>query len=252
MGRHCVPPAIFQLAAACLCIAHSGLVLGFVQAQCPPPGFDALQSFDVATYISKPWYVQKQMPLIYQPIDQLFCVRATYEPLDPADLFKGLRVLNYANRGAVNGAVVGTDGGVLPLTAVPNPQQPAKLSVGPDIPVIPGVNQLQSGAYWVVAVNTTPTGEYEWAIITGGPPTRATANGCMTGSPIDLVRRFQINDIGLWFFSRQPVDPQGTAAMTQAAQGLGLDTGELVDVQQAGCTYAPGAAASSMLLSVIG
>lgn len=28
---------------------------------CPPPGFDALSDFDLASFISAPWYVQKQV-----------------------------------------------------------------------------------------------------------------------------------------------------------------------------------------------
>jgi hypothetical protein len=60
-------------------------------------------------------YPVAQMPLVYQPVNQLFCVRATYEPLDPKDPLKGLKVKNYANEGAVNGPVRGTSMGNGPM-----------------------------------------------------------------------------------------------------------------------------------------
>lgn len=198
-----------------------------------------MEDLDIASYISKPWYVQKQMPLIYQPKDQLFCVRASYEPLDADDLTEGLRVVNYANRDRVNGEAMGTGGDTFfPLVAsIPDPNQLSKLQVGPDIGFLPGVQQLAMGDYWIVAANGSKPGEYDWAIISGGLPKRETDNGCATGNSLGLLRRFQINDIGLWFFSRRAVDPQGTAVMEDVAQGLGLDTSELVDVQQEGCLY---------------
>lgn len=49
-----------------------------------------------------------QLPLSYQPADELYCVRAVYEPINATDLTAGLIVNNYANRGAVNGPVSGT------------------------------------------------------------------------------------------------------------------------------------------------
>lgn len=36
-----------------------------------------------------------QMPLTYQPVDQLFCVRAKYEPFNPSNPLEGLKVNNY-------------------------------------------------------------------------------------------------------------------------------------------------------------
>jgi hypothetical protein len=51
-----------------------------------------------------------QMPLVYQPLRQLYCVRAKYVPLQPGKPLAGVRVLNYANDGAVNGPAVGTAG----------------------------------------------------------------------------------------------------------------------------------------------
>ena len=50
-------------------------------------------SFNIQAYISKPWFIQEQMPLAYQTEDQLYCVRAAYKQIEE-DLFE---VYNYAN-----------------------------------------------------------------------------------------------------------------------------------------------------------
>jgi hypothetical protein len=80
------------LIAAGLCLLIAGAAAG--QTTCPPPGFDAVQNFDVERWIAAPWYVQAQEPLIYQPADELYCVRARYSPLDPANALAGLEVQN--------------------------------------------------------------------------------------------------------------------------------------------------------------
>eukprot|EP00923_Selenidium_pygospionis_P050055 GHVN01086351.1.p1 GENE.GHVN01086351.1~~GHVN01086351.1.p1 ORF type:complete len:115 (+),score=6.54 GHVN01086351.1:266-610(+) len=46
--------------------------------KCPPPGFDSLSKFSLSAYICRSWYVQEQVPIFYQPVDRLFCVRADY------------------------------------------------------------------------------------------------------------------------------------------------------------------------------
>lgn len=97
---------------------------------------------------------------------------------------------------------------------------------------------LSSGDYWVVATGGAAPGAYDWAIISGGAPSAEGKGGkCQTGRQTPLLRRFQTNGIGLWLFSRTPVDPAGTAAMLEAAQALGFDTSVLVPVVQAGCRY---------------
>lgn len=208
---------------------------------CPPPGFDAVSDFDINAYIDGPWYVQAQMPLVYQPEDQLYCVRASYTPIDESDLSVGLKVTNTANEGGVDGEPVGTrdDNSFFPLVAVPSDENPAKLKVGPDLGFVPGVQQVSMGDYWVVWANGSSSSGYDLAIISGGAPTRETDDGCATGSSISFFRRFQFNDIGMWLFSRMPVDVKGTEVMLEAATDLGLDVSELVNVRQKGCTYPP-------------
>jgi hypothetical protein len=49
-----------------------------------------------------------QVPVSYQPAEELYCVRALYTPLDQTNLSAGLRVANSANRGSVSGPRSGT------------------------------------------------------------------------------------------------------------------------------------------------
>lgn len=74
---------------------------------CPPPGFDAVADLNLTQFISAPWYVQQQQPIVYQKESNLFCVRAVYEPVGKG---KGpvFEVKNYANQGGVNGPVLGS------------------------------------------------------------------------------------------------------------------------------------------------
>ncbi|GAB4816602.1 hypothetical protein N2152v2_003648 [Parachlorella kessleri] len=170
----------------------------------------------------------QQVPLVYQPTSQLFCVRAIYESLDA----RTLKVRNYANDGAVNGRAVGTSNGSGPmLTArIVNPKQPAKLQVGFSLGRRGG--QVAPGPYWVIAAGANPLsrpGTYDWAIVSGGKPTTKGPNGCQ--APTNGL------DGGLWLFSRLPQDAANTQLMLQTLQSMGLDTSALVPVQQAGCLY---------------
>ena len=160
----------------------------------------------------------------YQPVDTLFCVRAQYIPVDSSKPLNGVTVRNYANRGAVNGPVVGTSGagsgfpGRL-VASVPNKNDPSKLSVGIAAPI--SNRPLFGGPYWVVAIAE----DYSWAIVTGGAPRTATPEGLCFPKE------------GLWFFARSPVDVGATAQMQQRAEQLGLDTSVMVPVEQEGCSY---------------
>ncbi len=98
---------------------------------------------------------------------------------------------------------------------------------------------LLSGPYWVVAVggpsNDTRLG-YDWAIVSGGPPSISAPGGCRNGdgrSPGSAA----LNRNGFWLFSRKPVDPAATAEMRARAAQLGFDLSVLLDVQQQGCKY---------------
>jgi len=211
--------------------------------QCPPPGFDSARDFSLAEYSSQPWFVQKQNEISYQPADNLYCVRAEYVPIDPSDLSKGFYVRNYANQGRVNGPPTGTTGAggnsrsllALPDTKASGPTAASKLLVIPAFlkNLLPfNTWRAAAGPYWVVAVGPN----YSWAIISGGSPSTPTDNGlCRTGS--SLLPQSKQYFGGLWFFSRKPVDPEGTAEMERVARELGLDTSKMLKVEQEGCTY---------------
>lgn len=175
-----------------------------------------------------------QVPIVFQPANELYCVRAEYVPLDAANPLGGVLVKNYANRGKVNGPPVGTSGAAggssIPgrfIGVVPDPSVPSKLSVG--FALGQSNTPVMGAPYWVVAVGP----QYEWAIITGGAPNTPGTNGCTTSGPMGST----LGNSGFWFFSRKPVDPVGTAAMEAEATRLGLDTSVLLNVEQQGCTY---------------
>ena len=85
---------------------------------CPPapPPLHALQ------------YIQQQQVVAYQPANQLYCVRARYEPKDPTNFAKGISVFNQARSGSVTGAPVGQSSGSATITAFPETRVPKRVS----------------------------------------------------------------------------------------------------------------------------
>ncbi|EFJ51320.1 hypothetical protein VOLCADRAFT_103569 [Volvox carteri f. nagariensis] len=257
---------------------------GSPSGPCPPPNFGNLTSLNLAAYISAPWYVQKMIPLDYQPVDEAYCVRAEYTLLDPRNVSGGLIVYNSANKGGVNGPSVGTSKngslGGSRLIAVPTTfkakGRDGKLLVGPELlqQLLPGdAWRAAFGPYWIVAVGYSQniSLRYEWAIISGGPPTftspsgdgcssvpysttpaavprAATAGGWPStrggdgasgggggGNPFGQLA--SVDKGGLWFFTRKTEDPGSLARMEVRAKALGLDTSRMIPVQQRGCLY---------------
>lgn len=212
---------------------------------CPPPGLDSVEGFNLTEYTRAPWYIQQQMPLVYQPAYQLYCVRAQYVPNDPANLTAGIGVWNYANNNTVNGEAVGSVPGLGP-PIVAYPAGNASSNTGAS-KITVGLVALQQqflagntavfGPYWVMAVGTDQTtGQYIWAIVSAGLPSTPSNGACRTGSADGS--RPQVNGEGLWLFSRQPDDPANTQLMLQKAKDLGYDTSVLLPVKQEGCKYA--------------
>ncbi|KAI8817052.1 Calycin-like protein [Fimicolochytrium jonesii] len=188
---------------------------------CPPKGFDSAPNFDLESYISAPWFVQEQLPVSYQPVDELFCVRAKYTRKG-GDL---VDVYNYANQKTINGPKKDTH-----LNAALTSTQ-SKLKVGPTF-----LPRFLYGDYWVVAAGNNATSSstsedtnstYTWAIITTGSPTRPSNGKCLP-----------FFNPGLWLFTReQVVSEERIGELRGKAEGLGLDVGGLVRVGQLGCTY---------------
>lgn len=52
-----------------------------------------------------------QLPLTYQPLEDMYCVRTTYVAADPADLSRGIYVHNEARKGSIAGERVGVPPG---------------------------------------------------------------------------------------------------------------------------------------------
>jgi len=182
------------------------------------PTVTTQENFDLASYISKPWYIQQQQELLYQPADKFYCVRARYELRD-LPRWKNwfgytINVFNQATDSEGNG------NGESPLCAVQtDSNDPAKLGVAPCF-----IPQSFVGPYWIVAYNE----EEGYALISGGQPTIETENGCKTGR---LGRRSYNG--GLWIFTRQS---ERDEALVQKVRGIaeakGFDLTVLKDVDQ--------------------
>ena len=214
----------------------------FGSNSCPPSGFDAKQDFNVDLYLGR-WFVQKQIPVAYQPIEALYCVTATYTRDTNFCIFCNyaprIDILNQAREGSVDGEKLG--GAVRFFRGIiRRPRSdPAKITVGFGAPFQP------RSSYWVVAAGLyadillgeeTPnllTSDYEWAIVTGGAPSLEGVNGTCKPNP------GQLNFLGMWMFARDGVPPEGVIAAIEAyaLNVLKLDTTAWVPVAQEGCVY---------------
>ncbi|BDA47149.1 hypothetical protein COCOBI_09-6040 [Coccomyxa sp. Obi] len=193
------------------------------------------------------------VPTTYTPENFLYCVRANYIPIAGAgDLSKGVYVNNYSNKDRVNGLDATTSkakGGFQLYGTVPNASVPSQLQVGPYFgdngvtTAVSTVSAQMSGTaanYWVVATDSSSADPnfsgYEWAIITTGPPTIVSGDGCRTGSPDDGIA--DVAQRGFWWFTRRQVAPADMlTALRAKSLELGLDISVLQDVQQVGCDY---------------
>mmetsp|Transcript_20490 Transcript_20490/g.43563 ORF Transcript_20490/g.43563 Transcript_20490/m.43563 type:complete len:361 (-) Transcript_20490:61-1143(-) len=186
--------------------------------QCPPMTLQP--NFDLNRYISKPWYIQQQMPTEYLPVEKNFCVEAKYTLL-PTKSFWGyeIQVRNIAR--SAEGQL--SDSGNLLLAYSADSMDPAKLGVAPYF-----VPKSAAGEYWVVAYDE----EEGYAIVSGGQPTHKTAGGCTTGDGI--------NDSGFWLFTRQRERNEATVQKMRAiAQAKGFDLAVLHDVDHSDCSMMP-------------
>ena len=214
------------------------------QIMCPPLGFDSVAELNVTEYARAPWYIYSQMPITYQKADTLFCVRVSYEVIDDDTL----RVRNYGNKDEVNGPASGTSGAAnstLELIAkIKDASEPSKLLVGPSF--LPAVKPL-FGDYWVAALGVTSeknssAEQYEWAVVTAGPPfnvgkdMKTCYNGCNFPRGCD-GHVFGAGE-GFWIFVRDPLPSYRVVeAAYKAARNLKLDLSKLVNVPQDGCKY---------------
>jgi apolipoprotein D and lipocalin family protein len=206
---------------------------------CPPTNFDSLSDFDFDGFIEDRWYSIMQLPVVYQPLNQFYCVYAEYTKVTKKSWFCSIfrcedpptiKVFNSARRGSTSGRVssINFEG---TLTDADQSTSKAKVS----FPLVP--RPLRRGSnYWVVAAgkfNELPSVKnytasdltYDYAIITSGEPDTAGENGCYSSG-------------GMWFFSKANILPEGALGdMEKIANDLGLSTDELRPVEQAGCEY---------------
>ena len=87
------------------------------------------------------------------------------------------------------------------------------------------------GPYWVVFAGPDED-NYEYGIVSGGPPTLLGIDGCISGTPA------QTNGAGLWLFTKDQIPESDTVLMLRdKAKALGFDLSVLEPVTQEGCTY---------------
>lgn len=183
---------------------------------------------DLDEWTRASWYVQKQQVNGYQREDDLFCVVATYSLKGTKIIFNPktdvIDVSNYGNKGGVNGVVTGgTDSGRLCGRVT---DKPGKLLVAPCF-----LPNFLAGPYWVAGLGETD-GKYDWAVIIGGQPKEIAPDGKCTTSLDD------VNNSGLWFFSRTRTAPEEQLSAMQAViDELGVSSSFLINVPQQGCLY---------------
>lgn len=196
------------------------------------PAVETVQGLSIEEFTRASWYVQQQQVNSYQRADQLQCVVASYEAgssgfWDDPVSFEGDLISVY---NSYEGGRPTIDAEGRPINrlcaAVKDPNVPSQLSVAPCfLPAFLG------GRYWVIGLGTNNMSQYEWAVISGGPPTQHFPDGCTTGTGYF--------DSGLWIFSRVPILP---AEKLQQARQLLTDKGYtlqlMMNVRQEGCTYA--------------
>jgi len=177
--------------------------------------------FDLGAFASKRWYAQQQMPVLYLPASEDYCVYAEYQVLSkPTLLGYTVQVHNYAedSSGGVH------DSGKIICARPGDAKDPAKLEVA--LCLLPPISGISTGAYWVLAYSEAEG----YALISGGQPTNSGPDGCRTGSGV--------NGAGLWIFTREQ---QRDEALVQKVRGIaqsqGFDLGVLLDVDQTRCPF---------------
>uniref|UniRef100_A0A7S1S6I7 Lipocalin/cytosolic fatty-acid binding domain-containing protein n=1 Tax=Alexandrium catenella TaxID=2925 RepID=A0A7S1S6I7_ALECA len=177
-------------------------------------------NFDLDSFISKRWYAQQQMPVLYLPASQNYCVYAEYRRLERPSFFGfTIQVHNYAQdfKGGAH------DSGTIICARSDDPQDPAKLLVGPWF--LPAIRGITAGPYWVVAHDEAEG----YALVAGGQPTIRGPGGCRTGSGL--------NNAGLWIFTREQRRNEALVQKVRGiARGKGFDLSVLNDVDQNLCS----------------
>jgi lipocalin len=208
-------------------ILLSLLQLAYSQ-KCPNIKLQINPPVNLTEYMRKSWYVQQQQINGYQSKDNLYCVTATYniDNYSHVPFFDGkvLSVYNYANLKKING--ISTNNSTVLCARQPNNSAPEKLLVSPCF-----LPNIFSGNYWIIAAGPKSY-NYEWAIVSGGQPTKRISNTTCT------TKEIGINGSGLWLFSRKPVLENSTLNyLHNLLIANNISTSKLINVPQSGCNY---------------
>ncbi|KAJ3118438.1 hypothetical protein HDU96_001605 [Phlyctochytrium bullatum] len=195
--------------------------------KCPPAGFDAVTEFSLDAYLGQ-WYIQSQAPTQYLPVEQNYCVSALYTK--SGDNTISIYNFSKASVGSINGRVQATVPNL--KGTIRDASRPSKLSVGPSF-----LPASIAGPYWVVATGPIIDGQYQWALVSGGAPSKESNGKCLANEN-SVLSFLNGNGQGLWIFTRaQVADAALVTELKGLADSLGLDSTAMNDVAQAGCVY---------------
>lgn len=131
------------------------------------PKIQPMKNFNTSEYIRSTWYIQQQQITGYQPRESLYCVAQTLNLTNKTvPFFNGsvISVFNYGRLDGVNGTSENPKNFTLCARQV-NQSDPARIINAPCF-----LPNILAGPYWVIAAGPTYD-NYEWAIVSGGPPT---------------------------------------------------------------------------------
>lgn len=191
------------------------------------PIVEPMKDFNTSEYIRSTWFSQQQQITAYQKDNSVYCVLQTLNTDGGhVPLYDGpvISVYNYANVDVVNGVPLNDDNTTLCARQF-DKSSPANILNAPCF--LP--NQA-AGPYWVLDAGPS-TNHYEWAIVSGGPPTEEYEDGCT--NKIDTVK-----GSGLWLFTRDALDSGNyVELMRQKLLSMGYTLSQLLSVSHEGCTY---------------
>lgn len=209
-------------------VAHISLLLTGLLSPNICPSIEPLDNLNLTEFARSTWYIQKQQVTGYQPRETLYCVAQTLnQEARTVPFFSGpvLSVYNYANYNRTNGPALNSKNGTVLCARIVDEHRTGAIINAPCF-----LPNFLAGPYWVIAAGPTQK-HYEWAIISGGPPTVVQPDGNCT------TKTTGTNGSGLWLFTRSPVDTTATAQMETILQNKGYSTSLLLPVQQTGCKY---------------
>jgi lipocalin len=193
-----------------------------------------MPSFNLTAWVEHEWYTQQQMPTVFQPKENLFCVRAYYDAVSPDEL----DVLLTDNEGGVTGP--NNEPGSMGFThkmIINDPvNAPSKMKLGAGF-----LPPSSYGDYWVLFAGPGGSSGYDYGVVSAGPPMNfgerdpngnGTFFGCIAGNDREL------NGAGLWLFTREPEpDREVVEMLRNKTIELGFDLSILEPVEHTGCTY---------------